>query len=78
MKKFEELTDFEKTLRSIYEEYRKMSKNTGVKFPELLQVVRNRELVLLNKQLERLNNHLDSTESKNPNPQSKEEKIERR
>jgi len=59
MKKFEELTDFEKELRKKYEGYKTLSKNTGIKLKELIQIIQIRELMLSNGQMRDIHEHLD-------------------
>lgn len=59
MKKFEELSPFEQSIRQNYEGYQAISKNTGIKMRELLPMILIRELVLANRERRAIHEHVD-------------------
>ncbi|WNZ28257.1 MAG: hypothetical protein IAX21_06130 [Candidatus Bathyarchaeota archaeon] len=49
----------QESLKIIYNQLNELSKKTGIKTKELIQIMANRELVIINNQLHAIHEHLD-------------------
>lgn len=50
----------QESLKTIYSQLSDLSKQTGIKTKELIPIMANRELVIINNQLQAIHEHLDN------------------